>query len=323
MGGATEDDEAMKWFLNRSNGGDILVLRASGSDGYNDYFYSELGVSINSVETIVFNNSNAASDTDIHQKIQEAEAIWFAGGDQWDYVSYWRNNEMENSINDAIENRNIVIGGTSAGMAILGDIYFSAENGTVTSDAALNNPYDPDVTVDSVGFINTPYLSNTITDTHYDDPDRKGRHTVFLARIFNDWGIDAKGIACEEYTAVCIDNNGIAKVYGGYPTYDDFAYFLQVNCELENPLPENCSPNNPLDWNKNGEALKIYQIPGTFSGENTFDLNDWKTGTGGTWQNWSVDNGTFNENTSLEPNCTTSNSNIINDNSISAKSNDQ
>jgi len=42
MGGATEHDEAMRWFLRKANGGDIVVLRASGSDGYNDYFYSEL-----------------------------------------------------------------------------------------------------------------------------------------------------------------------------------------------------------------------------------------------------------------------------------------
>ena len=32
MGGATENDEAMKWFLQRAIGGDILVLRASGSN---------------------------------------------------------------------------------------------------------------------------------------------------------------------------------------------------------------------------------------------------------------------------------------------------
>ena len=42
MGGATEDDNAMKWFLERANGGDVLILRASGSDGYNQYLYSQL-----------------------------------------------------------------------------------------------------------------------------------------------------------------------------------------------------------------------------------------------------------------------------------------
>ena len=62
MGGATEDDEAMKWFLNRADGGDVLVLRTSGSDGYNDYMYSQLGITLNSVETIVFNGTFAVND---------------------------------------------------------------------------------------------------------------------------------------------------------------------------------------------------------------------------------------------------------------------
>jgi len=139
MGGATEHDEAMKWFLNRANGGDILVLRASGSNGYNDYLYTDLGITVNSVETIVFNNASASSDTYIHDKISKAEAIWFAGGDQWNYVSYWRNSPIDSLINDGLLNRNIVIGGTSAGMAIQGEYYFSAENGTVTSSTALSS----------------------------------------------------------------------------------------------------------------------------------------------------------------------------------------
>lgn len=62
-----------------ADGGDILVLRASGSDGYNNYFYSQLGVTINSVETIVFNNGQAASNAYIQRRIDEAEAIWLAG----------------------------------------------------------------------------------------------------------------------------------------------------------------------------------------------------------------------------------------------------
>jgi len=106
--------------MHKANRGDVLVLRASGSDGYNNYMYSGLGISVNSVETIVFNNSSASSEAYIHQKIQQAEAIWFAGGDQWDYVSYWRNSPIDSLINVALANRNIVIGGTSAGMAIQG-----------------------------------------------------------------------------------------------------------------------------------------------------------------------------------------------------------
>ena len=303
MGGASENDNAMTWFLNRANGGDILVLRASGSDGYNDYMYSGLSANVNSVETIVFNDSTASNESYIHQKIQQAEAIWFAGGNQWDYISYWRNSSIDSLINDGILNRNIVIGGTSAGMAIQGGFYFSAMYGTVISSTALDNPFNLNVTVDSTAFISNQYLSNVITDTHYDNPNRKGRHLVFLARILNDYGIRAKGIACDEHTAVCIDENGIAKIFGDFPNYDDNAYFINPNCELMDIIPETCSANLALDWNLNNKAIKVYSVKGTPNGDNTFNLSDWESGNGGVWENWFVNQGTLNEQSGIQPNC--------------------
>ena len=63
MGGASEDDNTMRWFLDRADGGDILVLRASGSDGYNSYLFTELGTPVNSVETIVCHNPEASNET--------------------------------------------------------------------------------------------------------------------------------------------------------------------------------------------------------------------------------------------------------------------
>lgn len=307
MGGASESDEAMQWFLQRANGGDVLVLRASGSDGYNTYMYSDLGVTINSVETIVFNNSDASSDAYVLQRIQEAEAIWFAGGDQWNYVSYWRGTEVQNLINHAVNFENVAIGGTSAGMAILGGHYFSAENGTITSAEALANPYATDATVSSAPFLENWFLTDVITDTHYDDPDRKGRHMAFMARILTDnvnAGIlDIKGIACDEYTAVCIDNEGSARVFGGYPTYDDNAYFIQSNCEFTDAVPETCTPNTPLHWYKGGEAVKVYKVKGTTTGSNAFSLTDWQTGIGGTWEHWYVNNGTLVTEAGTQINC--------------------
>ena len=316
MGGASEHDGAMQWFLERANGGDVLVLRASGSDGYNDYMYSELGVTINSVETIVFNNSSAANETYIHNKIQQAEAIWFAGGDQWNYVSYWRDTPIASLINEALQNRNIVIGGTSAGMAILGNYYFSAMNGTVTSNTAIISPYDSDVTVDSTDFLQIKYMEDVITDTHYDDPDRKGRHVVFLARILTDYGVAAKGIACNEYTAVCVDENGLARVFGDYPNYPETAFFLQTNCELPASEfgPESCNELLPMIWYRNGAAIRVYKVNGTNEGTHTFSLTDWETGNGGTWENWYVDDlSVFNETTGTQIDCSPVSSTIDND----------
>ncbi len=303
MGGASEDDNAMKWFLQRADGGDILVLRTSGSDGYNDYLYSDLGVTVNSVETIVCHDPSASDDAYVHQKIQQAEAIWFAGGDQWNYISYWRNTPVDSLINLSIQQRNLVIGGTSAGMAILGKYYFSAQNGTVTSATALSNPFHNKVKVDSASFIQNSTLAEVITDTHFDNPDRKGRLTTFLARIYADYGIPGKAIACDEYTAVCIDTSGIAKVYGGYPSYDDNAYFIQTNCELPDQAPEVCASGIPLTWNLGGKAIKVYRVKGTSAGSNTFNLNDWQTGAGGEWFDWHVNNGVFAEQSGTAIHC--------------------
>lgn len=303
MGGASEDDNAMQWFLQRANGGDVLVLRTSGSDGYNSYLYSSLGVAVNSVETIVCNSAAASSDPYVLQRIQKAEAIWFAGGDQWTYIDSWRNTPFNTAINQAINQRKCVIGGTSAGMAIQGKYYFSAKNGTVTSSTAMANPFNNLVTIDSSTFLQNTFLDQTLTDTHFDNPDRKGRLVAFLARIQSDYGVYARAIACDEYTAVCIDTNGIASVFGGFPTYDDNAYFIQSNCELAVQLPENCSPGNPLTWDLGGQALKVYQIKGEANGSNTFDLNTWETGSGGTWQHWSVSNGNFIEQSGSPINC--------------------
>lgn len=302
MGGASESDEAMVWFLNKANGGDILVLRASGSDGYNTYFYSELGVSVNSVTTFVINNEAGATDPYVLEKVEKAEAIWFAGGDQYDYISYFKDNALEDALNDFVNIKGGAIGGTSAGMAILGSAYFSAQNGTITNAQALSNPYHTRATLGYNDFLEIPLLENVITDTHYDDPDRRGRHCTFLARYATDNNSRTFGIACNEYTAVCVDSDGKAYVYGEYPNYEEYAFFIQTNCNTEY-LPENCTTGNPLNWMRNSEALKVYKVPGMTTGENYFDLTDWQTGSGGEWQNWYIENGVFITASAVNPNC--------------------
>src|SRR5690606_16383373 len=139
---------------------------------YNDFFYSDLGVTINSVTTFVIDNVAGAIDPYVLERVTNAEAIWFAGGDQYDYVSFFKDNAMEDALNEFINTKQGVIGGTSAGMAILGSSYFSAQYGTLTSAVALSNPYHPRVALGHDDFLDIPYMQNVITDSHYDDPDR-------------------------------------------------------------------------------------------------------------------------------------------------------
>lgn len=292
MGGGIESDLAMTWFLEKANGGDVVVIRASGSDGYNNYMYSQLGVTLNSVETIVFHSAEAATDAYVITRLNRAEAIWIAGGDQSDYVDYWRGTPVEDAINNLILVKGGAIGGTSAGMAILSQGYFTGQNGSVTSITALSYPYSSSVVLGWNDFLDTPFLENTITDTHFNERNRYGRLTTFMARLIKDHDLDyVRGIGANTHVAIAIDGDGIAHTYGDYPLYsDEFAYFLQSNCEVIQ-IPEIISNDQPLTWNRMNKAVKVYKLPATPSGENYFDLNDWRDGEGGEWQNWYVVDG--------------------------------
>ena len=308
MGGAAENDEAMEWWLSKANGGDVLVIRASGSDGYNDYLFSGLGLAVNSVETIVFQNRQASFNPYVKRRLAQCEALWIAGGDQSVYTNYWKNSPVDSIIRYLVTEKKIPVGGTSAGMAILGGVYFDAKNGSVTSSEALSNPYSSKVSIGRNDFLNTPFLSKTITDTHFDNPDRRGRLVTFLARLYSDSGSSFTAIASEEKTAVCIDDQGVGRVFGNNPN-TEFAYFVQVNCATDS-LPENCVAGEPLTWKRGNAALKVCKTGGTNTGTNFFDISDWITQSGGTWENWSVNNGVLSSAESSQPVCVTSEENV-------------
>ena len=61
MGGGGEPDEAFEWWRNLLAAGDVVVLRASGSDGYNDYLFEEIG-GVDSVETLLVDSVELAND---------------------------------------------------------------------------------------------------------------------------------------------------------------------------------------------------------------------------------------------------------------------
>ncbi len=164
-------------------GGDFVVLRASGADDYNDYIFGLC--SCDSVETIVFDKGAATTDPFVIQTIRNAEALFIAGGDQSNYVRYWKDTPVEDAINH-VAAKPAPIGGTSAGMAVLGEFVYSAEGEeSLTSAVALADPYAPDLTL-ARGFPDPAGLENVITDQHLQERDRIGRTVALLARLQQD-----------------------------------------------------------------------------------------------------------------------------------------
>ena len=94
-----------------------------------------------------------------------------------------------------------------------------------------------------------------VTDSHFDNRDRHGRLTTFLARMSQDKGMLARGIGLDESAGVCIEPNGIGKVFG-----TGAAYFLTQN--TINDTPETCLSGSRLDWYRNQKAVRVYKIPG-------------------------------------------------------------
>lgn len=289
-GGASDNDDAMRWFLERANGGDVVVIRATGSDGYNNYLFSGLGVEVNSVTSIVIPTREAAGIQEVYDAMVRAEAIFIAGGNQWNYINHWKNTLVHDALSHLIHEKRITIGGTSAGLAVLGEVVYSAQNNTVWSSEALENPYHYRVTLDRE-FLDIPYLEQVVTDSHYNRPEgdemtREGRHVAFMARMATDWDMAARGIGVNEYTAVAVDEEGLARIFGD-PDFDDFAYFL----DAAGSSPEVCQEGAPLTWNRDGKALSVYKVPGNEAGSNTFDLVSWEQGSGGEWSHWYVREG--------------------------------
>lgn len=294
MGGGKDVDAAFKWMIDKSGGDDVVVLRATGTDAYNPYI-NGLG-SVNSVETLLINTKDLANNDTVAYIIRNAEMVFIAGGDQSDYMNNWKGTKTEQALNYLMNEKKAPVGGTSAGCAILGGFYYSGETGGLTSAQALANPYDVNVTLYNNDFLKAPYLQNVITDQHYLTRGREGRSVVFLGRINNDWKTAAKCIATDERTAVCIDKNGKAQVFGDYSETRpySYAYFISADAAKQ---PEQMVANRKVVWSNNEKALAVYEIPASVNGGGSFNVANFKANeaTGGKWYWWWVADGVLNK----------------------------
>jgi cyanophycinase len=258
-GGGPDVADAIQWLVNqvRTKGPDkvnVVVIRAAGDDSYNSLIYRMRGV--NSVETLLVRNQQDANRSEIVNKVRNAGVIFFAGGDQCQYIRNWKNTKLKAAV-ESVYLQGGGIGGTSAGAMIQSEYIYNACStpNHLESRDALADPYR-EITF-TYNFFAWKHLQGTIIDTHFQQRDRMGRLMAFIARQIQD-GVarSVLGIAVSEETSIVIDRNGLAKVMGNGPVY-----FV-----LGDHPPEVCRSRTPLTFS----GYKIWKV----RRGDTFNLRD-------------------------------------------------
>ena len=232
---------------------DVVILRTTGSDGYNSYIYAMNGV--DSVETLVITRVADSNTVPVEVTIRNAEVVFFAGGDQCTYRTLFKGTAVERAV-EHVYARGGAVGGTSAGMAIQGELTYDGCVSSATSAVILANPYDRSATF-TYDFFAWDHMGGVLTDTHFVARDRMGRLMGFLARQIKDGRAhSALGIAGDEVSSLVVDASGLATVMGVGAVY----------VVLADHAPEQCAPKKPLTYSN----FKIWRLsPG-----DTFDLQN-------------------------------------------------
>ncbi len=225
MGGGGSVDAAFIALARGAGSGHIVILRAVNDDSfdpddgsYGRSFRAEWGP-VASAETLVFHNRQASYDPRVLAALAHADGIFLAGGDQANYIHYWKGTPVERALNDHVR-ANRPLGGSSAGLAILGRYSYTAlDGGSLESKVALPDPFSDAVTLES-DFLRAGFLGEVITDSHFSQRKAASRRKliVFVARLDEQRG-DLKVLRCRASTSssasVLIDGRGIGRLAAG------------------------------------------------------------------------------------------------------------
>lgn len=214
MGGGSDVDQA---FSSRvaghvGTGKDVVILRTSGSDGYNDYLSGLM--TADSVETLMVTTTSKANEDYVEWAIRSAEFVFLAGGDQSDYLNQWQGTKVQSALQHVFD-KGGVIGGTSAGMAFLAASIYDPDgiSGAVSDEVVTDFCHN---TLNfSAGVISIPFLAESLTDTHFAERDRMGRAAVSLAHHSSNYFV----IAADEATSIFVTSDGNGVVDGAGSIY--------------------------------------------------------------------------------------------------------
>ncbi len=221
-GGGRDVNEEFVWIHDTvvgshpRRGADLVVLRAAGDNDYDRYIYRL--APYHSVRTLLLPRcSSGATLRSAADIVDHSSAVFFAGGDQADYV-IWKGTPIQDAV-QGVYARGGVVGGTSAGEAILGQYVFDAVNDDrrdATSHNAVKDPYERLISF-TYRFLRFRTLAGAITDMHFVTRGRFGRTAVFMARQIADGRVRGPsavvhGIGIDEASGILVDKHGIGRL---------------------------------------------------------------------------------------------------------------
>ncbi|NME69326.1 cyanophycinase [Flammeovirga aprica] len=240
VGGGSEikggwSDEPYQWFVDQSENKKVAIISYAevDDDWLKNYF---LALGAEEVKDFKIDRTNA-NNADLISELRGYTAFFFKGGDQNKYYSYYKNSSFHQLLEDKITD-GVVLGGTSAGMAILASIVYTAERGSLYPEDGFNN-MDAKYFTFQNDFLNV--LPNTLVDTHFAERGRLTRLMSMLAY----WNIHNSndnpiGIGVDDRTALCIDKTKVSTVYG-----TGAVSFITLNST------HNIAPSSPLQLKNN------------------------------------------------------------------------
>ncbi len=279
-GGGTSIDGTFRWMhqvltgSQRARGGNVIVLRAHTDEDEYSAYIEPLGP-FQSVRMIGIPSCASRASVDaLARYIDEADAVYFAGGDQANYVP-WKGSALIAAVR-RLWARGGVVGGTSAGLAVQGSVIFDSaaadrlhpnDDFSVRTQNAARNPFEPEISF-TTGFLAWPPLQGIITDTHFARRDRFGRLVAFMARARHEHLTNGPiyGLGVDERSALVVDRNGIATLMeyrgSGYQTRGAYVLSGLKTLELRPDHPLRASAE-VLHVDRPGAWLNLYSKLGT------------------------------------------------------------
>jgi len=242
VGGGAEDpntwsDRPYGWMVTQADSGKIINIDVDEATPWYASYFRWLGADPASHHLQIASRT-AANDSAIFRELISARGIFIEGGDQWDYIDTWKNTLVSQALQQVFEQGG-VIGGTSAGLAVLGEVVFDARNGTALPKEVAYNPYHSRVSFTDDFLMVLPGI---LTDSHFMARGRLGRLIPMLARRIADFDQpDLIAIGVDEEMALGIDQNHLATAFGNssvtilYATAES-----SIRCQQNLPVSFTC-----------------------------------------------------------------------------------